>query len=275
MKLFQNKFFIVCLCVAVVLCAVPSTFALMGYGGLAKNIVGTLTAPIRWCITGATNGVEGFSRYFASIDTLQAENESLRAEIESLRADLDREEILAAENDRLREYLAIKELHPTFEMLEGMIIGYSTESTASQFTLNRGTVHGISKNMPVITPIGVIGYVSEVGLNWCTVTTLLEQDSSIGAYIPRSGASGIVTGDYSLASNGLCRISYVEAGADVQIGDRVYSSGAGSIYPSDLLIGEIVSVEVDEYSRVIYANVRLSVDLSSLQWVVILVGYGK
>jgi len=273
MKLFKNKFFIVCLCIAVVLCAVPSTFALMGYSGLAKNIVGTVTAPIRWCVTGVVNGIEGIGRYFTSINALRAENEALRDEISSLRGELDREEILEAENERLREYLDIKDQHPTFQMAEGMILGYSTDNSASKFTVNRGTLHGIDKNMPVIVKEGVVGYVSEVGLNWCTVTTILEQDSSVGAYIPRSGASGIATGDYALAGSGLCRISYVESGADVQVGDRVYSSGTGSVYPADLLIGEIVSVEIDEYSRVTYANVRVAVDFSALRWVVILTGY--
>ena len=273
MKLFQNKFFIVCLCVAVVLCAVPSTFAIMGYGALSKNIVGTLTAPIRWCVTGVVNGIEGFGRYFTSIDALQAENEALREEISSLRADLDREEILEAENERLRDYLEIKDRHPSFQMAEGMVIGYSTDNSSYKFTLNCGTLHGIGLNMPAIVKDGVVGYVSEVGLTWCTVTAILEQDSSVGAYIPRSGACGIVTGDYALSREGLCRINYIEAGSDVQVGDRVYSSGTGSVYPSDLLIGEIVSVEVDEYSRAIYATMRPSVDFSALKWVVILTDY--
>ena len=48
MKLFQNKFFIICLCVALVVALVPSTFALMGYDTLSRNIVGTLTFPFRW-----------------------------------------------------------------------------------------------------------------------------------------------------------------------------------------------------------------------------------
>jgi len=273
MKLFQNKFFIVCLCVAVVLCAVPSTLAIMGYRGLAEDIVGTLTAPLRWCATGVVNGVEGIGRYFASIDALRAENEALRDEISSLREDLDREAILEAENERLREYLEIKEENPSFLMLEGTVIGYSADSTASKFTLNRGSVNGVEKNMPVIVRQGVVGYVSDVGLTWCTVTTILEQDSSIGAYLPRSGASGILTGDYTLAQQGLCRIEYMEVGSDVQVGDRVYSNGNGSVYPPDILIGEVVSVEVDEYSRVTYANVRPSVDFSALRWVVILTGY--
>jgi hypothetical protein len=58
MKIFQNKFFLVCICIALVLTIVPSVFSIMGYKGLAKNIVGTITMPVRWCITSIANGFE-------------------------------------------------------------------------------------------------------------------------------------------------------------------------------------------------------------------------
>ena len=122
MKLFKNKFFIICLCVAVVLCAVPSTFALMGYGGLARNIVGTLTTPFRWCGTAISNAFEGFGKYFGSVDALQKENEALKEEIQTLSDRLEQAELLEQENERLREYLDFKAEHPTFLMEEGMVI---------------------------------------------------------------------------------------------------------------------------------------------------------
>jgi len=272
-KLFQNKFFIICLCVAVVLCAVPTTFSLMGYGGLAKNIVGTLTAPFRWCASVVTNGFTGIGRYFQGIDALTKENEALRDELESLREELERGEILEAENERLREYLDIKAAHPSFVMCDAMVIGFSADSTSTAFTLNRGQIHGIAVNMPVISASGVVGYVTEVGINWCSVTTVIDPNSSVGAYLPRTGSTGIVSGDYSLSREGLCKLTYVEANADVQVGDRVYSSGIGSVYPADLYLGEVISVEVDEFSRALVATVRPAVDFSALQWVMILTGY--
>ncbi len=272
-KLFRNKFFIVCLCVAVVLCAVPTTFSLMGYGELAKNIVGTLTSPFRWCASAVANGFTGIGRYFRAIDSLVDENESLRGELESLREELERGEVLEAENERLREYLEIKAAHPSFVMCDAMVIGFSADGSSTAFTLNRGQIHGIEVNMPVISSVGVVGYVTEVGINWCRVTTVIEPDSSVGAYLPRTGITGIVSGDYTLSRDGLCKLTYLESGSDVQVGDRVYSSGIGSIYPADLFLGEVVSVEVDEYSRALVATVQPSVDFARLQWVMILTGY--
>ena len=118
-KLFQNKFFLICVCIAVVLCAVPSTLAIMGYRGLSKNIVGTVTVPFRWCVTVVGNAFEGFGRYFSSIDAMQAKNEELQSENQALREQIEAAEQLERENERLREYLDIKAKNPTFEMKDG------------------------------------------------------------------------------------------------------------------------------------------------------------
>lgn len=275
MKLFQNKFFIICLCVAVVLCAVPSTLSLMGYRSLSKNIVGTVTMPFRWCITAVGNAFEGFGRYFEGIDAVNAENEALKEENRELESDLDRLERLEAENERLRAYLGMKEKYPSFTMEEGMIVSYSSGSYVTSFTLNRGTLHGIEVNMPAVVADGVVGYVTDVGLNWCMVSTVIETASSVGAYVPRSGATGIVSGDASLRYDGVCKLTYLEADADIEVGDKVYSSGNGSVYPEGLLIGEVISVGVDEYSRALIATVKPAVDFSELQYMMIITGYEK
>ena len=274
-KLFQNKFFLICVCIAVVLCAVPSTLAIMGYRGLSKNIVGTVTVPFRWCVTVVGNAFEGFGRYFSSIDAMQAKNEELQSENQALREQIEAAEQLERENERLREYLDIKAKNPTFEMKEGMVIGHSSGNYATNYTLNRGTLHGIEVNMPVIVREGIVGYVTDVGLNWCMVSTVIETASSVGAYIPRSGVTGIVSGDYSMREDGVCKITYMDQGADIQVGDKVYSTGTGSVYPADLLIGEIISIELDEYSRTLVATVKPAVDFSNLQWMMIIMGYEK
>ncbi len=274
MKIFKNRFFIICLCVAVVLCAVPSTLSLMGYSGLSKNVVGVITYPFRLCFTAIGNGIEGFGRYFTSIDALHEKNKTLEEENKALHEQLERAEILEKENERLRRYLEMKNQYPSFTMEEGTVIGYSAGNYATGFTLNRGTLHGIQVNMPVVTSDGIVGYVSDVGLNFCMVSTLIETASSVGAYIPRSGVTGIISGDYNLRNDGVCQLSYVEGtDADVQIGDRVYSNGTSSIYPADLLIGEVIAVEMDEYSRSMVATVRPAVDLSQIKYVMIITGY--
>ena len=105
MKLFRNKFFLVCLCIALILAIVPSVFSLMGYQSLAKNIVGTVTFPVRWCITAVADGFSGFGTYFQSVDALVEENEKLRDELNDLRERLDEAELLDAAEDTDKVYV--------------------------------------------------------------------------------------------------------------------------------------------------------------------------
>ena len=249
MKLFQNKFFVICLCVALVVAIVPSTFALMGYTSLSKNIVGTLTVPFRWVFTKVADGFEGWAMYFQSIDAVMEENE------------------------RLREYLDMKNKYPSFAFQDGMIISHSGGNYMTTFTVNRGTLHGVKKDMPVVTSHGIVGQVTEVGLNWCMVSTLIENGVSVGVAVPRSGATGILNGDYSMRYEGVCKIEYLAEDADVKVGDAVYSSGTGSVYPADLKIGTVTAVSLDEYSRTLVATVTPAVDLTDLRWVMIITGY--
>ncbi len=274
MKIFQNKFFLICLCIAVVLAAVPSVFAVMGYTSLSKNIVGTVVYPFRWCVNRIGDGIEGWSRYFQSIDALEEENARLEAERDALLLQQEEAELLRAENERLRNYLSVKASHPTLILEEALVVGYSAGNYMTSFTLNRGSLHGVTVGMPVITADGIVGSISDVGLNWCTVLTLSDPTTAagIGAYIPRSGEVGIVSGEYALWEEGLCRLGYLNSGADVEEGDLVLSSGTGNVYPEGLVIGRVESVSaVSENSPKPTATVRLSVNTDDLRWVMIVV----
>ena len=273
MRIFQNKFFIICLCIALVLTIVPSVFSIMGYRSLAKNIVGTVTMPVRWVATVVGDAFHGWGKYFGSMKALNEENKALMDENAALKEQLQNAELLEKENERLRDYLDMKNKYPSFAMEEGMVISHSSGNYITNFTLNRGTLHGIAPNMPVITKDGIVGYVVEVGLNWCMVSTLIETATSVGAYIPRSEVVGIVSGDYSMRQEGTCKIGYIDAEADVQVGDTVYSSGTGSVYPADLKIGTVTAIDVDEYNRTLVATVTPAVDFSSLKWVMVITGY--
>ena len=275
MKLFKNRFFIVCLCVAVAVAGLSSTFALMGYRALARDIVGTVTMPVRLVFAAFANAVDGFGKYFQSVNTLEEQKAALEAENAALREQIARAELLERENERLREYLSMKAENPGFSFELARVIGREAGNYITVFTLNRGSVHGIEKDMPVVTTDGIVGCVEEVGLTWCKVTTVLETARSVGVYLPRNGATGILSGDYSMRGEGLCRLTFVDSNItaeEIQPGDMVLSSGMGSVYPAELTVGTVESVEIDPATRTLSALVRPAVDFSSLQEMMILTG---
>ena len=222
---------------------------------------------------GITNAVEGFAGFFRSNAFLRRENAALQAENASLAAENERADLLEQENERLRSYLQMKTDYPSFKFEEGMVISREASNYVTVLTLNRGSLHGVAVDMAVVTTQGLVGRVTEVGINWAKVTTIIESASSVGAFVQRSGVSGIVSGDYSMRYEGKCKVTFMDPNADVQEGDLLLSGGVGSMYPADLPIGRVLSVTLDEYTRTKIATVEPSVDFSSLHWMMIVTGY--
>ena len=275
MKFVKTRFFIVCVCIAVVLVLVPAVLAAFGQVDVLRSGLKTLAKPFEWCGSRAADAIDGFVSVFADYDELQRENEQLRDALESMEEQRLDNEVLAAENSWLRNYLEIKNKNAELSLLDAKVISFEAGNYSTVLTLNKGSVHGVKKNMPIITEDGVLGHVSEVGLDWCKVTSIVESSSKVGVYTDRTGVIGTAEGSPELRAEGKCLMSY-EASADIKVGDRVYTSGTGSIYPDGLLLGRIATIEADEATRKLMAVVEPSVDflkLTELRGVMIVLGY--
>ena len=82
-------------------------------------------------------------------------------------------------------------------------------------------------------------------------------------------------GKYGLSADGLCEMNYLPADADVEVDDRVLSSGYGSVYPRGLVIGYVEEISVNSYTRGLDVKVRCAVDFSDLTDVMIITNYGQ
>jgi rod shape-determining protein MreC len=127
--------------------------------------------------------------------------------------------------------------------------------------------------MPVVTEHGIVGYITEVGTTWAKAVTFLEEGTAIGAYVERSGAEGVIEGNFALAEEGICLMSYLSEDSDIKVGDRIVSSGYGSVYPRGLVIGTVEKIEKDSASRSITVTVRPASDLRELTRMMIITDY--
>lgn len=279
MNFLKSKAFLITVIAVVVIAVATGVIALVGGTGLLKGAVNTVAKPFVWCGSKVADAVNGFVEVFAEHDRLVAENEELRARLDEMEREDRENELLRRENAWLKDYLRIAGEHPEFSLVDARVIARESDSYSTVLTLNRGTVHGVKTNMAVITEKGVFGYVKEAGLDWCRVVSIVETATSVGAYTARGGAHGVVEGDVDLRDGGKCRMTYIEDTADIQIGDLVYTGGgAGSQYPSGLLIGEVVSLEADSYSRTLIAQIEPAVDFTAvdeLTGVMVICGYAE
>lgn len=274
----KQRFFIVCLGLALAVAMFTGVFAVMGWGSLLRDVGSAIIYPFQWVGNWIGDGVSGFFSYFADIDDLRHEVESLQKENESLKSELIDAEIMADENAWLYRYLAMKEEHGDYSLCAASVVATASTSGvggdyATELTLNRGTSSGVKEGMPVITPSGLVGVVVETGLNHCRVMTLLDTSVSVGAVTTRATENGLCEGDYTQLHNGCATLKNLPEEADVEIGDIIVTSGRGSVYPYGIPIGRVVAVSANAYSRTTEATVEPFTDFSDMDQVVILIDY--
>ena len=260
MSTLKSRFFKVLFCIALAITVIPTILSAMGLRDLVREAVQTVAMPFQWCISRVYDGIEGFSAYFTEYDRLEEENESLREALREYEEILHENEALRSENHWLRGYLSLKNEHIDYKFLDASVVGREAGSYATVITLDRGTAHGVEVGMPVITENGVFGYVTETSYMSSKVLSIVETAVSVGAFIERSGVTGLVEGDYTLREDGLVVMRGIPQDADITVGDLVHTSGTGSVYPRGLLIGCVESVSPDPYSRTVNAVIRPNED---------------
>lgn len=269
----RSKFFTVTVIVALIMVIVPTVFNSMGIGGMLKNAINTVLSPAQNFFTYCTDAVDGFSSFFTEFDRIVDENNALREEISALRDQVKKAEEAEEMNEWLYDYLELKREHTDYKFTEADITGSGGGNFITVLTLDKGTAHGIEKNMPVVSSEGIVGYITEVGTNWSKAVTLLESGNAVGAYVERSGEMGVIEGSFALAKEGVCLMEYMGADADIRVGDRIISAGYGSVYPRGLVIGTVESVEKDADGRDLRVVVRPGTDLANATKLMIVTDY--
>ena len=117
----------------------------------------------------------------------------------------------------------------------------------------------------MVTETGVlVGVVSSVGLNWCTVSTVVDAGLEMGGIVTRTYSAGVLEGSMDLMSRGRLRLSYLPDEAQLVSGDEVVTSGMGDVYPSGLVVGRVEGVFTDPSGMTRYAVIVPDAQLDSL-----------
>ncbi len=168
---------------------------------------------------------------------LRGKNLQLSFQVESMR-------YLLEENNRLEELLDFQR-QSKMTILPARVINMSASPyLSSSLSIDVGQESGVEENDPVITPKGIIGKTTIVGNNASIVQMINDVNFRLSVRIKPSGSTGIMRwldGDLYL-------IKEVQKNANVNIGDKVVTSGFSDIFPDDLPVGEVVNI-TDERGR--------------------------
>jgi rod shape-determining protein MreC len=177
------------------------------------------------------------------------------------------------ENERLRQALGLQQAHEDYVLVDAYIIGWSSTDWENTFTINRGTNAGIKENMCAVTANGeVVGLVTEAGVNYAIVTTILDSTLEISGTIATSGYNGMVSGGYVEGNETLLQMNYLPSSSIIRNQDQVVTSGS-TVYPRGLIMGYVVDAGFEETGVAKFALLDPAAEISSLEQVFIITEY--
>ena len=236
-------------------------------------VVQGLLTPFRAGANALTKQSEQIYGYIFRYESLVAENEALKKQISKMEDDARQADSYYRENQRLRDALALTQTREDFVLVDAYIIAWGTTDWNSTITVSKGTNAGIETGMCAITANGeVVGLVTEVGLNYAVIKTVLDSTLEISATISSSGHNGMVKGGYTDGRKDLLWMNYLPSAAVIRNNDQVVTSGS-TVYPRNLILGHIVDAGYDETGVAKYAVLNPAVDIGSLEQVFILTEY--
>ena len=225
-----------------------------------------ITFPFQKAVMYSTDALGDLIDSYVLLVNLKRENVALRRMVAELQKENNflREKAIASE--RLQNLLRFSKKIPK-PMLPVQIIGIDPSSWFRTIVIDKGTKHGVNRGMPVVSPEGIVGHVLQTSPHCEKVLLITDFNSSVDAIVQRSRAKGVVEGN----GGNLCRLKYAPRAHDIQLGDRVVTSGLGGRYLKGLMIGKISKIKKKSYGLFQQAEIIPSVNFTKLEEVFVII----
>ncbi len=210
------------------------------------------------------------NRSFTSYFDLQEQNDKLIRENIALHT-------LLAQERKIRKIEALTVADSTrrnaFDFIPARIVKNSVADTKNFITIDKGSADGLTPNMGLIGPQGIVGQIKYCSEHYSTGFSVLHvTNGGFSGRLSRSEAVGSVEWD---ASNPrFAKLKHIGKHFFVQPGDTVFTSGYNTSFPAGIIIGVVETVKDDDQSNY-NITVRLATDFGSLDHVYAIRGKRK
>lgn len=183
---------------------------------------------------------------FQDAKKLQKENEELEEKVASLTEENNKLLEDQEELNRLTKLYELDQDYTQYDKVAAQVISKDPGNWYSTFVINRGSDDGIQVDMNVLADGGLAGIVTEVGKDWATVRSIIDDSSNVSATVASTSDNCMVTGNLLLMEEGkLNFIQLLDREDKVQPGDRIVTSDISDKFLKGILIGYIDEVEMD------------------------------
>jgi rod shape-determining protein MreC len=250
-------------------------------------VVGAIT-PLEKLLVWTQGGVSGVWHNYVYLRGVRQENRDLREQIERLRLEQVRLTQDAQQAQRLQSLLGFREQFIS-QTMAAQVIGTSGSEQSRLIYIDKGSRDGIAKiaddetdidkekgdkekgrdrgkDMAVITSAGgVVGKVLYVNRTTSEVLLINDQSSGVGVILEKSRLQGILKG----TASGKVVLDKIMNDEQIEVGEKVLTSGGDRIFPKGLLVGTVSDVSAGPESF-LKITVKPAADLDRLEEVLVI-----
>lgn len=239
--------------------------------GPVRRAVVWVTSPVQRVLVWTVSTTQDVWYGYADLRGTHARNLELLARSHRLAtADSELAE-LRSENARLRRLASYADSRSDTRLLAAPVIAWGPDARYKSVRIGRGGNDGLQPGMPVVTPDGLVGRVSNVFGDTADVLLVTDPSSAVAAMTQRSRARTSIAG---IGNSKALRLDYLGRNEDVEDGDILVTSNAGGLYPKGLRVGRAIRVQSANYGLFKSAELEPSVDFSRLEEVQVIMDAG-
>lgn len=229
---------------------------------------------------GTENAVHSVSTFVTDTVAAVRELTELRTKYAELTEKLKDYELLQRSNaDIRRENRELKELlgfseEISYKNIPAQITGFDPDNLYSGIIINRGTRHGVRKNMPVLafqgSNAGLVGKIVQTGRDSSMIIPIYDYQCYVSACVQTTKHRGLINGQGTADFPLIMRYVQKRAKDEIAIGDKILASGESNFFPKDSPIGIVKSIKVHDYETYLELTVEPIIDFSRLDYVFVL-----
>jgi len=211
------------------------------------------------------------SENIKKMQELTEENIQLKSQIDELTIKNNELMLDKYELSELRQLYRLDAEYEDYDKVGARVIGKDTGNWFNTFLIDKGENDGIAVDMNVIAGSGLVGIITEVGPNWATVKTIIDDDSNVSAMIQSTSDILIVQGSLDLMEDGIIKFSQLEDTENkIKVGDQIVTSYISNKYLPGISIGYITELNLDSNNLTKSGYLTPVVDFKHLSTVLVI-----
>lgn len=239
--------------------------------GPVKTVTGYVFVPLQ-------NGVNKVGSWFQiksydmkTLKQVMKENQELQAKVDELTHENSQLRQNRFELERLRGLYELDEKYTGYNKVAARVTAKNPGNWFSTFLINKGSNDGFAVDMNVIAGRGLVGRIVEVGPNWSTVRSIIDDTSNVSAMDLATQDLCIVAGDLSLMEDNVVRMQQlIDSDNNVAVGDQIVTSHISDKYLQGILIGYVKEVKDDANKLTKSGYISPAVDFEHLEEVLVI-----